>query len=114
MLKENQIRDEAMETLAEFGLNDVCDEHAASMSRGNKRRLELAMGLIQHPELLLLDEPTAGMARLDTNNTIELLKTGKFTFTPEYIKEKYDTEVIPVVEPVDNTDIQNKLNELYS
>lgn len=45
---------------------------------------------------------------------IELLKTGKFTFTPEYIKEKYDTEVIPVVEPVDNTDIQNKLNELYS
>jgi ABC-type branched-subunit amino acid transport system ATPase component len=47
---------------------------ATSMSRGDKRRLELAMCLIQHPKLLLLDEPTAGMARHDTNATIDLLK----------------------------------------
>ena len=32
------------------------------------------MCLVQQPKLLLLDEPTAGMARADTNNTIELLK----------------------------------------
>lgn len=32
------------------------------------------MCLIQNPKLLLLDEPTAGMARADTNNTIDLLK----------------------------------------
>ena len=32
------------------------------------------MCLVQNPRLLLLDEPTAGMARADTNNTIELLK----------------------------------------
>ncbi len=48
--------------------------HAASLSRGDKRRLEMAMCLVQEPKLLLLDEPTAGMARADTNNTIDLLK----------------------------------------
>ena len=52
------------------------DPHAfaASLSRGDKRRLEMAMCLLQEPRLLLLDEPTAGMARADTNNTIDLLK----------------------------------------
>lgn len=49
-------------------------QHAGSLSRGDKRRLELAMCLSQDPRLLLLDEPTAGMARADTNNTIDLLK----------------------------------------
>ncbi len=38
------------------------------------RSLEMAMCLVQQPKLLLLDEPTAGMARADTNNTIDLLK----------------------------------------
>ena len=33
------------------------------------------MCLVQKPKLLLLDEPTAGMARADTNNTIDLMKT---------------------------------------
>jgi len=50
------------------------DMQAASLSRGDKRRLEMAMCLVQDPRLLLLDEPTAGMARADTNNTIDLLK----------------------------------------
>ena len=64
---------------AEVMLNDVNmlekrNMHAASLSRGDKRRLEMAMCLVQQPKLLLLDEPTAGMARADTNNTIDLLK----------------------------------------
>lgn len=53
--------------------------HAGTLSRGDKRRLEMAMCLVQKPKLLLLDEPTAGMARADTNNTIDLLKEIKAT-----------------------------------
>ena len=70
---ETVIEQEAYELLADLGMGDEALNSAASLSRGNKRRLELAMCLIQHPKLLLLDEPTAGMARHDTNRTIDLL-----------------------------------------
>ncbi|PLX38353.1 MAG: ABC transporter ATP-binding protein [Hyphomicrobiales bacterium] len=71
---EAEVRDKAMHMLEDVGLADKRNDHAGSMSRGDKRRLELAMCLVQHPKLLLLDEPTAGMSRADTNNTIDLLK----------------------------------------
>lgn len=69
-----EVRDKALHLLEDVGLADDRDKVAASMSRGDKRRLELAMCLVQDPVLLLLDEPTAGMSRADTNATIDLLK----------------------------------------
>ncbi len=74
MSKEKQLQEDAMAALVDVGLDRFHDQHAGSISRGDKRRLELAMGLIQKPSLLLLDEPTAGMARHDTNKTIDLLQ----------------------------------------
>ncbi len=72
--QERDIIDEAEHILNDVNMLDKRDMHAASLSRGDKRRLEMAMCLVQKPRLLLLDEPTAGMARADTNNTIDLLK----------------------------------------
>ncbi len=72
---ESDIVEKAEALLRDVGMLEKRDSHAASLSRGDKRRLEMAMCLVQEPKLLLLDEPTAGMARADTNNTIELLKT---------------------------------------
>lgn len=71
---EKAIREEAEHMLDDVGLVDRREVNAGALSRGDKRRLELAMCLIQKPRLLLLDEPTAGMSRHDTNTTIELLK----------------------------------------
>ncbi|MEM9030376.1 MAG: ABC transporter ATP-binding protein [Pseudomonadota bacterium] len=71
---QNDVREQAEHTLQDLGLYEKRMEHAGSLSRGDKRRLELAMCLVQGPKLLLLDEPTAGMSRADTNNTIELLR----------------------------------------
>ncbi len=71
---ETEVQDEACHILEDIGLIDHLHTHAGSLSRGDKRRLELAMCLVQHPKLLLLDEPTAGMSRHDTNKTIDLLK----------------------------------------
>jgi branched-chain amino acid transport system ATP-binding protein len=85
LAQESKLREKAMHALADVGLDRYHDQHAGSISRGDKRRLELAMGLIQEPALLLLDEPTAGMARHDTNRTIDLLKK---------IKERGMTKVI--------------------
>ncbi|QDG77445.1 ABC transporter ATP-binding protein [Labrenzia sp. PHM005] len=72
--QDAEIIDKAMHMLEDVGLAEKKDIVAGSLSRGDKRRLELAMCLSQDPKLLLLDEPTAGMSRADTNNTIDLLK----------------------------------------
>lgn len=72
--KEKDVRDHAESVLQEIGLYEKREEIAGSMSRGDKRRLEMAMCLSQDPKLLLLDEPTAGMSRADTNATIDLLR----------------------------------------
>ena len=69
-----EIRDEAEHILEDVGLKEQMLNEAGSLSRGDKRRLELGMCLILHPRLLLLAEPTAGMSRHDTNRTIDLLK----------------------------------------
>ncbi len=71
---QSDIREKAEQMLIDVDMIDKRHEIASAMSRGDKRRLEMAMCLAQDPKLLLLDEPTAGMARADTNNTIELLK----------------------------------------
>ncbi|MCP4881261.1 MAG: ABC transporter ATP-binding protein [Gammaproteobacteria bacterium] len=64
----------AEEQIAELGLKDKMHVRADSLSRGDKRRLEMAICLAHKPRLLLLDEPTAGMARHETEQTIELLQ----------------------------------------
>ncbi len=91
--KQQDIYDEGIKILDDFGLVGQMQHHAGNMSRGDKRRLELAMCLIQHPKLLLLDEPTAGMARHDTNQTIETLKKIKETGMTKIIIE-HDMHVV--------------------
>ncbi|ORU93439.1 MAG: ABC transporter ATP-binding protein [Cycloclasticus sp. symbiont of Poecilosclerida sp. N] len=66
--------DLAKQTLNEVGLYEQRKRVANQLSRGDKRRLEMAICLARKPDMMLLDEPTAGMARADTENTIKLLQ----------------------------------------
>ena len=71
---ERSLREKAEAMLEDVNMADKRNAHSAALSRGDKRRLEMAMCLVQEPRLLLLDEPTAGMARANTNRTIDLLR----------------------------------------
>ena len=68
--EERATRDHAMELLKIFGLDRFADEPATSLPYGSQRRLEIARALATRPELLLLDEPAAGM---NPQEAIELM-----------------------------------------
>lgn len=65
---------EVAEILDAVGLDEVAGERAGNLSHGDQRALELAISLALRPRLLLLDEPTAGMAPAETNRTMDLVR----------------------------------------
>lgn len=66
--EERQMRKETMELLDILGLCEVKDELAYSLPYGQQRHLEIARALATKPELLLLDEPAAGMNPQETDD----------------------------------------------
>ena len=72
--EEAQVKEKAMDILKFVGLDDVYDEKAKNLPYGKQRRLEMARALATDPELLLLDEPAAGMNPQETNDLIELIE----------------------------------------
>ncbi len=64
----------ANRVLEDIGLADRADLNAADFAYGDRRKLEIGLAIANDPDLLLLDEPTAGMGREDTINTIRLIQ----------------------------------------
>jgi branched-chain amino acid transport system ATP-binding protein len=60
--------------LARLGIADRAEEPAGTLSHGDRRLVEIAMAIAAEPELLLLDEPTAGMSPEETRATARLLR----------------------------------------
>ena len=66
--------EKASETIKIINLEDKKDFIAKQLSHGEKQWLEIGMLLMQQPDLLLIDEPVAGMTENETKNTSNLLK----------------------------------------
>jgi branched-chain amino acid transport system ATP-binding protein len=75
--KEQRLREPAAELLARVGLQERANVVAGGLAHGEQRQLELAMALASEPELLLLDEPLAGMGVEDSVQIIQLLEALK-------------------------------------
>ncbi|AWJ86375.1 urea ABC transporter ATP-binding protein UrtD (plasmid) [Azospirillum sp. TSH58] len=71
--RDAAVRDRVAEIAEMIFLSDHLDQRAEHLSHGQKQWLEIGMLLIQDPELLMLDEPVAGMSVNERKKTAELL-----------------------------------------
>jgi len=69
-----EINERAADVLERVGLADRAGERAETLAHGDQRRLEIGVVLATDPELVLLDEPTAGMGTEETRTTIDLVE----------------------------------------
>jgi urea transport system ATP-binding protein len=70
--EQRDLIDDVVETI---GLSEELQTEAGYLSHGQKQWLEIGMLLMQKPNLLLVDEPVAGMTHQEMDRTAELLKT---------------------------------------
>lgn len=72
--KMRDVTEETNELLRRINLYDVRNAPAGNMSYGQQRSLEISMALATDPDLVMLDEPTAGMSKEETHYAVELIK----------------------------------------
>jgi branched-chain amino acid transport system ATP-binding protein len=70
----HDILDKAQAVLDSVGLGPKAEELAANLSHGEQRNLEIGIALATEPQLLCLDEPTAGMSGAETHETMALVR----------------------------------------
>lgn len=75
---KNVLDDEILDLLDSLGINEFAKKQYRQLSTGQKRRLHLVLALTRNPEILFLDEPTAGLdveGRISLHEQIRKLKT---------------------------------------
>jgi branched-chain amino acid transport system ATP-binding protein len=91
---ERLYRAETEALLESVGLRDKADEISGFLSHGNQKQLELGIALALEPEILLLDEPTAGMSATETRDCIRLIERIAADRALTLLFTEHDMEVV--------------------
>ncbi|MFS0646426.1 ABC transporter ATP-binding protein [Siminovitchia sp. 179-K 8D1 HS] len=91
---EKEMEEKAIEFLKIFNLDVYKDEKAKNLPYGQQRRLEIARALAANPELLLLDEPAAGMNPQETRELMNLISLIKEKFGLTVLLIEHDMQLV--------------------
>ncbi len=91
---EAEHREFALELLRIFGLEKYKDEGGTSLPYGNQRRLEIVRALATRPQLLLLDEPAAGMNPSEQQDLTDLIKEIRDKFNLTVVLVEHNMRVV--------------------
>jgi branched-chain amino acid transport system ATP-binding protein len=92
--EERLARERSMELLARFQLDKYADTTARHLPYGLQRRVELARALATRPQLLLLDEPAAGLNVGEVDDLIELLAWVRTEFRPTIVLIEHSMRMV--------------------
>ena len=91
---ERKSRDEALELLSFFKMEDMANLQAGSLPYGAQRRLEIARALATHPGIILLDEPAAGMNPSETAELMENIRRIRDNFNIAFMLIEHDMNLV--------------------
>ena len=89
-----EVTELAADVLDSVGLYDEREATAADLDYGNKRRLEIGIALASEPDMLLMDEPTAGMSPDETESTVDLITEVKEAMDLTFLLVEHDMEIV--------------------
>lgn len=88
------VRDRTQEILETLELEDEAELPAKSLPYGDTRRLEVAVGMATDPELMFMDEPTAGMSPGETRMTTNLIRTMRDEWGITILLVEHDMDIV--------------------
>jgi branched-chain amino acid transport system ATP-binding protein len=92
--EEQRLKEEAIELLKIFGLEDKANHLAKNLPYGEQRRLEIARALATKPSVLLLDEPAAGMNPNETKELTKLIRWVRDKFQIAILLIEHDMKLV--------------------